>query len=185
MSDHGKTIDTLPTKDETTLSLTDTLLGVDAIQEPAAFQATLGAIAARLVEPLGEDLPESSDFLDALADGLISRLIGPVEENEHGSFVRHENGLQLCWKSHSISSPIAVNVANSGWGYRSGQQDTPFPAGFIENVRTIVIPNVNTVGWLATSAATSASNFTFHLVSGASVNVTAGAVMLFAIGRWK
>lgn len=126
------------------------------------------------------------DVLDALAPELIPRIIGPVESDEHGSYVRLENGLQVCWKNHQIPASVAVNVANSGWGYRSGQQDAPFPAPFIDSVRTFAVANINTVGYSATSGASSAASFTFHFVSGASVTVPGGAfVNLLAIGRWK
>ena len=126
------------------------------------------------------------DVLDALAPELIPRIIGQVETNADGSFIRLENGLQLCWKNHSVPAPVAVNVANSGWGYRSGQQDAPLPAPFIENARTFAVANINTVGYSATSGASSAASFTFHFVSGASVTVPSGAfVNLLAIGRWK
>lgn len=121
-----------------------------------------------------------------LLSGLISRIIGPVESNEHGSYVRLENGLQLCWKNHQIPASVAVSVANSGWGYRSSQQGALFPAAFIENARTFAVANINTVGYFATSGASSAASFTFHFVSGANVTVPSGAfVNLLAMGRWK
>lgn len=127
-----------------------------------------------------------SELLDVLAPELIPRIIGPVKSNERGSYVRLENGLQLCWKNHQIPASVAVNVANSGWGYRSGQQNAPFPAPFIDRVRTFAVANINTVGYSATSGASSAVQFTFHFVSGASVTVPSGAfVNLLAIGRWK
>ena len=99
--------------------------------------------------------------------------------------MRLENGWQVCWANYSTGQTIAINVANSGWGYRSGQQDAPLPAPFIAPVRTMVTPNVTTVGVLATAAAASATNFTFHLISGANVTAPSMSLALLAIGRWK
>lgn len=168
-------IDQLPVKTAAQLALTDFLIG-HGDGAPAAFRSELDEV----LDFLGPTL------VSRFSDDIVGEVVGEIGSNENGSWVRFGNGLQVCWHNYQIPASVAVNVANSGWGYRSGQQDAPLPAPFVDNVRTFAVANINTVGYFATSGATSAVQFTFHFVSGASVIVPSGAsVNLLAIGRWK
>lgn len=105
--------------------------------------------------------------------------------NANGQWVRFENGVQLCWAHLTSLASVAINTANSGWGFRSSQQSAPLPAAFVAPVRTIVSPGINAVGYWAVPGGSSADDFTWHLLSGASVDSGSYNIMLFAIGRWK
>lgn len=159
MNDYRRPVDELPVKNAGALSLTDTLIGVDAVAEPAAFQAQLGEIAARI--------------------------LGPITTNANGSYIRLSNGFQLCWKVHTLESSVTLSTANlNGTGYRSGQQDPPLPAPFGSPVRTMPFPGASGQGFWLQSGGASATKFQFNIYSMTSITLDPGASMvLLAIGE--
>lgn len=122
-------------------------------------------------------------LLDALATGLLPLIIGPVVTNAQGSYVRLENGLQVCWVTPTGTSFGTTTQTVAPW-WNTSLETFTFPAPFI------AIPAV-------TPAGAASSGFGLGI---AVRNITATSVELcgfgvnnqqtwkfgyVAIGRWK
>lgn len=127
---------------------------------------------------MGENLPDDTDFIDA----LLSSIIGPITTNANGSYIRLDNGLQIAWgKTDSYSADVG-----SGAVVRTNTQSHTLPAAFLsgEDVTIVATPRFvagNPMGaytWVNANG----TAFSFRLYGNQSGNAHLG---FLAIGRWK
>lgn len=112
---------------------------------------------------------------------LINRVIGPVESNANGEWVRLENGLQLCW--HEL--PVVSTPHAMGAIFRSDSITWTFPRIFAATPRVFA-----GVRWAVNDpfAARVAGGIAFGSVDFrlyGALSGSQGAIQALAIGRWK
>lgn len=152
--------------------------------------ATLNAMVDALNQMGIGDLTPTSvgrSVLEAASAGAARTALGVAWErgsNANGEYVRFADGTQIC--THRIS-PVAVNIASNGL-FRSELISWTFPAAFV---------NGDTQGPMVTGRVFSDLGLTVSIPYGerltsasnirawATSSVSATAVQLQAIGRWK
>lgn len=113
---------------------------------------------------------------------LVATLTGESGSNANGSWVRLENGLQVCWNRS------ALQVSNQAIGsvFRAANADTwTFPVVFTSTPVVVAVPSFGTTGdpIAFRLGAPSLTNVTYRLMS---ANSPADArAELVAVGRWK
>lgn len=133
----------------------------------------------------GDDLRTAFAKANALIAAAALGGVVDAGSNSNGSWIRFASGVQICWANKTGLTGVAINTANSGWGYRSSEQSAAFPKGFNSAVRTFATVGANSVGFLVMAGGSSATDFTWNLVSGASIDNTGTySVAVLAIGPW-
>src|SRR5690625_1835933 len=108
--------------------------------------------------------------------------IAEMGQNENGSYIRYENGIQMCWHALLLED---VEIDNSsGIVYRSGSYTWDFPKGFIDDVVNVSLSSTNAHIWIDTTGIPQ-NAAPFRLFSGAERSISGVTVMCRAIGRWK
>src|SRR5690625_626453 len=108
--------------------------------------------------------------------------IAEMGENENGSYIRYENGIQMCWHALLLED---VEIDNSsGSVYRSGPYTWDFPKSFIDDVVNVSLSSSNLHVWSDTTG-DPVNGAPFRLFSGAERSISSVIVMCMAIGRWK
>jgi len=115
-------------------------------------------------------------------DALITSIIGPVQSNANGSYVRLENGLQICW--HKLPAAV-TNYATSPLYIMAPAKAWTYPAAFIAAPIVVGAPQYNasgnTIGIMITNPSTASCGYQPIGMS----NTAESYPHLVAIGRWK
>src|SRR5690625_538007 len=108
--------------------------------------------------------------------------IAEMGENETGSYIRYENGVQRSWHALLLEDVELDN--SSGSVYRSGPYTWDFPKGFIDDPVNVSLSSTNAHIWIDTTG-DPVNVAPFRLFSGAERSISGVTVMCMAIGRWK
>src|SRR5690606_38692627 len=76
---------------------------------------------------IGDDIPK---IMANFAELAGSRIV-EMGSNSNGTYVRWENGLQVCFAKTNLSP--SWTQASGGWGYHSGPHTISQPATFVSN----------------------------------------------------
>lgn len=104
-------------------------------------------------------------------------------ENPNGSYLRFENGAQICWSY--LRKSLAIDVAFQGQ-YRSAEQLWTFPVPFIPNKTLDVV--AQPAGASASGSyvvGTVNTSCRFALTNATTQTAATRIAHLWAIGRWR
>ena len=124
----------------------------------------------------------------AALDALAGVRIVEMGSNSNGTYVRWENGVQVCWFTNNPTPDFEARTEGAVSGYRHSDNWT-YPAAFIANPSVVAIGRGVVGSQVQTSLNTSIANLS---TTGAEISlwawnqVNAGvAISRIAIGRWK
>jgi len=114
---------------------------------------------------------------------LITSLIGPVESNANGSFVRLANGLQVAWYQSGTPTPTNTQTVAPYWN--SSTVALTFPTSFVAT--PVIVPSGRSgPSNFALSVVVVAVSTTGCSLRGYGVNNQQEFVPGYiSIGRWK
>lgn len=121
-----------------------------------------------------------NDFAQVWANRIVD-----FGENANGSYVRYENGLQICWASKTVDFELTDQNSQSGNLFFK-IFDYPFPATFVGTIVRQYYLQGNAPGiFIGSGFSTIANRWYFTVWSMTQRQVSNQLLHLFAIGRWK
>lgn len=126
-----------------------------------------------------------NDFAQVWSNRIVE-----MGSNANGTYVRWENGLQICWAGRSVINWPEQTTANAGSTYYASEFTWTFPASFID---TNIVITANP-GYVGTDGSWGITTMYYDSVTTISVrlrlwtthsrpNISNGTAV--AIGRWK
>lgn len=123
-------------------------------------------------------------------DCRATRIIGQVETNANGNYVRLENGLQVCWRELRVAHSGSARSLGATWTYPQPFVDAPVvPAPALPTSSAKYAPGLAlaSLGHPFTAAGPTATNTSVYVWENSSP-FTSGQwidLMVLAVGRWK
>jgi hypothetical protein len=102
-------------------------------------------------------------------------------ENANGEFARWADGTQMCWREVTVN--LAISVSFMG-GFRSGGQNSTYPASFVAPPVTSVFPVGATAFGACAQGAPSTVSWSWVVTAVTSQSAADRTVQLMAVGRW-
>lgn len=122
---------------------------------------------------------------------LISRIIGPVESNANGFYVRHENGWQLCWRTDFEVTFSTDRALIGSFQYAAPFVGAPMlippalPTSGASYEGGLVLASLGTPFIASTPSASAATVYVWsnerNFVAGHKIN----GMRIGVLGRWK
>ena len=109
--------------------------------------------------------------------------IAEIGENENGSYIRYENGIQMCWHVEEYEDIDMTD--ESGSIYRSIGLSWDYPKPFIDDNVVVSFSSSNSQIWIDSSGNGDSTRVPYRAFSGTSNRSRDFIVRTFAIGQWK
>src|SRR5690625_1853880 len=109
--------------------------------------------------------------------------IAEMGENENGSYIRYENGVQECWHIEEYEDIDMTD--ESGSIYRSIGLSWDYPKPFIDDNVVVSFSSSNSQIWIDSSGNGDSTRVPYRAFSGTSNRSRDFIVRTFAIGQWK
>jgi hypothetical protein len=101
--------------------------------------------------------------------------------NANGEFARWADGTQLCWRA--VTANLAIDTGFMG-GFRSGGQNSTYPASFVAPPVTSVFPVNATAFGACAHGNPSVTAWSWAVTAVTSQSAADRTVQLMAVGRW-